>query len=935
MRQAIRVPLGAIAAVLAVVGVATGSASGRDDASAADRAIARAWEAFYDDQPAKAAKLAEPVTKLTAGNQEWAAAEAAHIQARCMWEHGTARARDKALEQWKQLGKRSTLRAVKLRLQIVRVLRGVHKAGRKGVPEAGLRPLQAICEKKQANTATCESMLLLARLHAAAGRYDAAGRRLKQVKPFVARTLSVEWPDAIGSAFSAAAQRRLEELALLRDRGRREFEEARALHEKGELVEAARAYRRIARDFADTEYGPRSTLNLGRCLHEGGNVADARKCWEAMVRKSPAGRWRGQAYVELIDLSVIDELDLDQAARYVALAIDLLGKADASDASWTMAARDVHLRDGLLSVMRGRRADAGRSLAVAGQAGASPRDRRRGGLSDLPAMIRSGGALAPETVAPVPPKSPAEAAALACVAYRLIGKPQLSGRMAARMLPRADRPTALRPLPAVPGVGAEQAAFAAFCLSVASPPGKPEQGLRLAELALRMAPKARWQDATLFVLGDLLEAGPRASRTKKPGTRESGGQGDEPEAFGRDGGNRGGGTRPALSKKGPLSQEEKSALRHWRHLGEAFPASPYVPHAMLRVATLLHRSGEFEAAAQVLDRLLEAHSGCPQAPEAAFLLADLSLMKLLDLRLANRAGRAGMQCLKAMESGDREDEARLPATPLWGMPAPVPSEAAIATIRQALLVRMAFVAYVNGERDACVKLLAEARSGQSRRAPGGREESPGVLATLQEVVDDGKEITPKGIGRGSKPAALALRLADLFYLADLNDRAIELSTRALADDRATSVQKSWAYYRRGRAAFCRPYEVRDFAACIGDYLAAQKAHPSASWSPRCLLLAGNAKYHSTRDAKAAGEIYVKLVRTYPKSEYAEVAAFHRAVALQAEKHFDEARRAYDEFMRVFPRSKFARLIKGYKLPNLEKAEKAERARSRGEKAARR
>ena len=209
--------------------------------------------------------------------------------------------------------------------------------------------------------------------------FDRAKETLNGAISFLQDAAKVELSPAAVEPFIAAAKAAIAHLPYDQDPGREAFEKADALRETKKFADAAKAYQGVMKDFPRTDYAPRSEMSLGYCL-VGLKQADAAvEHWKKFITASPAGNWRGQAYVGIIDVCLEEVLNLTEANKWAELAGASLdaGLADSpgeprpggsgpgepqpagsgpggkiyAAASWKKCVLDIYLRRGLVAFL--------------------------------------------------------------------------------------------------------------------------------------------------------------------------------------------------------------------------------------------------------------------------------------------------------------------------------------------------------------------------------------------------------------------------------------------------------------------------------------------------------------------------------------------------------------------------------------------------------
>jgi len=365
--------------------------------------LAKAWAAELAGRHSQAITLAQPITKLSDPRYRWAAMEAAHVQARAYHQSGSARGRSRASQMWKKLRKLSKDPATVSRIEIAKALSleaasklaGSTKLTASDAPKltasnqaklaAAIGTLEPLLEAKKWNLATVEAAIDLSRLYIHAKRFDDAKKTLDYIVAYLGNTRNIramELPPALAKPFINAAKAALKNLKYDRNAGLAEFQAAEKLRHDKKFTQAARAYQSLIENFPQSDYAPRSGLHIGDCLLGLGQTARAIAHWENFIAPLPAGPWRGQAYISIIDYYLQEKLDLTNANKYAAMACNSLPAALAdkpttaapangtaprisSAESWQLAAFDIHLRVGLVSFCQGKSAIAAEAFTAA------------------------------------------------------------------------------------------------------------------------------------------------------------------------------------------------------------------------------------------------------------------------------------------------------------------------------------------------------------------------------------------------------------------------------------------------------------------------------------------------------------------------------------------------------------------------------------------
>ena len=303
--------------------------------------LAGVWSAFYGEDYEEGSKIAGPLTELASSEHfRWAALQAAHIHARCLWAGGDERERESAKRLWQRLASVSTLTSVQQRSGIARALElsaafdPAVPPGRQPDFQRALGLLEEILKDNCPDTTTPEAAIDLARLYVMCGRFDDAEHTLDFAVALMRRESTpadMEITEDLAAVFHSAAREARRRLDYERDAGRSEFEAAERLRRRAGLAadeqekmrlysEALSAYRAVIEGFPHTGYAPRSELAAGHCMVGLGRPERAVAHWGEFIARMPAGPWRGQAFLALIDIYLEQRLDLGKAGEYASQA---------------------------------------------------------------------------------------------------------------------------------------------------------------------------------------------------------------------------------------------------------------------------------------------------------------------------------------------------------------------------------------------------------------------------------------------------------------------------------------------------------------------------------------------------------------------------------------------------------------------------------------
>ena len=180
----------------------------------------------------------------------------------------------------------------------------------------------------------------------------------------------------------------------------------------------------------------------------------------------------------------------------------------------------------------------------------------------------------------------------------------------------------------------------------------------------------------------------------------------------------------------------------------------------------------------------------------------------------------------------------------------------------------------------------------------------------------GKRLTPKQVLTRPERARLALQIADIYNEMELGVEAEKLADMILVDPsfKGTVFQKSWAYYNKATALHHqkRQLEAVDFYALSGS------TAPKASWAPRVLYYAGSTYCSFSQDWKKGGEYFETLAKAHPETDRGIKAYYMVGYCAEHAGDLDKAKKQYESFLKDYPDSGWADLIRRIHLPRLEK-----------------
>jgi tetratricopeptide (TPR) repeat protein len=1003
--------------------------------------LAKAWSSLYADKYEDAVTQAEAVVAKAGTQYRNLALEAVHVQARAYLAQGSKPAQAKARQLWQQLEqltKTSTSGAPATRVKIAKALEIEDAAGGEPKPSpskgevappgagGGVNPakpidpaklaqaiaaLEPIVKAGQPNPAAAEAGIDLARLYCKARRPDDAKAALQAVIDMMSgkdNVTRMEIPDALAKVYVNAAKAAMKDIKYDVNDGLAEFEAAEKLRKSEKFADAMKAYQAVAQNFPTTDYAPRSELHIGDCLLGLNQTAAAMAHWKKFIAPAPAGPWRGQAYVSIIDYCLEEQLDLPEAGKYADLARNSLpaaladrgtgsgnsrsgishlksaiggerpplpgpgpsvktltntgGTVSSPAESWSLVAFDIHLRVGLVSFCQGQTAQAvsafqAAKAATTNKATAESLDAliaaAKTGKAVIPEDCRDGGSLrhgvAEGEAGPARSeiwnsKSAISLALSMGIIHLLAGRPDNADNMFDRVLGPNSSPSGggkggggishLKSAiggqrPPLPGATPAQTAFATFGRGAVLQARKKLDDAKAQFLAsIKAFPTGSWHDETLYRLATITQD---EADVKSGKADESAKDSPKPEIRN---------PQSAIRNQERLAafiKAKSAALPYWQEIISRYPKSPRCEQAFYNAGVLLcelaeaadaagQRSSNSEAnwkrAAFMLGRFTEFYPKSPFVGDAYVREIDIALERMFDLKHAQTLAPLVVQWAEG--AAERAAAVKSSITPLglpaWSMAKGSSNpDASKDFVIYGAYIRAGIVAYLGGDMDAAQRRFTAAK----RCAPPlgfevVRGHVPNGVERLIAATVATQRLTPlEALDEKHAKATLILQLADLYDLAQDYENSRSLCGMIiLGGIQATNEQKSWALFRRGRTFFCMADEERDPVAAKKDYLAAVEASPKMPWAYRGLFLAGNIAFNTEQDIETAVSLWQRVMKDYPDCPEAHRSAYYIGVAYQLSGKAEEARKAFEAFLKKFPESPFVPLVKTRHLPEL-------------------
>ena len=794
-------------------------------------------------------------------------------------------------------------------------------------PDEAIKTLEKMLEQSgnAPDETTAEAADVLAMLYMARGEHDKAkkavdfGLKILKYRGTKGGYVLALLKGRLNSDFTAGEAKRL-------------YNEAEKLREKGKFVEASQLFAQVRAMYPKNQWGHASGFRIGQCFLSLNQPAKAIDWWQKFVKESPAGPWRGQAHVGLVDVTLESELNLKAATEHALAASTTLAKlgtggaaapgmspssADA-EPSWKDAAYDIHLRQGIVSLVDGRF------------------DAAVQGFQQARGTVPSGGKVAAtaNTFSTAAPGLSPSAQDVQAGLDRLIEAAQNRVKLIPDDLIGDDRATValvlgniyniLRQydvakgwfsLPLNGSLRSRSAGHRSFAglglarvlVATASKDKSLAQAAIAYEASLKEYPKGSWHDETLRELALLIERA--AAEQFGAGTVPSGGKESATAKASS-------AAAPGLSpsaRAAPLTeaarQQQKktliaaraAALPFWSDIPSRYPTSRHVPQALYHAGVLYTEIEKSDEALAAFEELAKKYPDSPWTGDAHVRLIDVKLEHQFDLPGARNHADA------AVAWYERLDQAKA-AQARKGIGEE--QSDALRSVKQLgydIFVRAGLVEYLLEHPERAVSFFEKAKPLQPERhlvVVYGR--IPTGIERLIEAAKSGKSLTPEVVRQGDEKAKLILMLADVYHEGEQWQRSLDLCGRVISGTapKATREQKSYAHFKRGRNYYCLDGKDHNPDAAFTDYAASVRTAPKAPWADKAMFKAANIQWNHKHDAEAAALLWERLCRTYPESEEAIRSAYYVGIVYEWSNRPEEAVKAFKKLLDRWPDSPF-------------------------------
>jgi len=240
-------------------------------------------------------------------------------------------------------------------------------------------------------------------------------------------------------------------------------------------------------------------------------------------------------------------------------------------------------------------------------------------------------------------------------------------------------------------------------------------------------------------------------------------------------------------------------------------------------------------------------------------------------------------------------------------------------ISESACQRLGLASYIGAEAEVALGWFKSARKYAKPPQPllSGLEPAPRPIDILIDLCESGRQLTPALVLRGNERVGLMLFIADFKLLSGsplrakhLHDRILDEQERVLL--KPIPVQAEYATYRRTEALYALKLHQDHYEAVCQ----AIARYPKCAWIPDLLLRKGVAEYTRKRDPEAACVTFDTLVEKHRGHPLAESAMWYSATVKYWQGDWKKAAVAYKQFIQVFPKSEFRKIIESELLPDI-------------------
>ena len=889
----------------------------------------QAWSSFYKGKLVEARNTLLP---LMQSKHQDVHVEAVHCYARICFAEGSQRGKTEALKLWKGIENKSTTFAHQTRMQIAKSLQ-LAEGGKLKEAERILDPLLG---KEHQTTATSEAALVYAEVLIELRNYKRAAIAASFAEGFLKSKAGRELGESIAPFVDAAksmkkrvqnASRKRPKTPKPTDKAEVMFKKAEAHRAKKQYASAMNVYLQIMEHYSSSPFAPRSELHTGHCWLGSGNKNKAISTWEEFIRKKPIGPWRGQAYIELIDLA-LEKLDLSEAVQHVQLAERGVNNLS-PDHSWKIVRFELAFRFGAVHYISGDFSSAAEAFQSAIK---SASGRQTGSLNKLLQAADNKSPLIP-TDCIGDKQTPGTTALSLAMLFHLIGKNTHADTFLS-CLPRQVTPI--------------QRSFGCFLKgSILQTANKLPQAITQYEVSLKTAKTASFHDETLYRLASITErlakkAHPAPKlKAVKSGEAHSDLAAQKIKA------------QKAAEKKrqAALAAAQSKAAPYWKEIvtrysktdvatGKFSATSPHVELALYRLALIRYWKAEqldstntWREAVIELKKFTSAYPKSLWAGDAFVRQIDAALEGAYDVPLGIERIKDGLVWAEALGltvetrvdgalSDRATDEAAkaisewYPKLPLWGSRESLGGRTLLDKLYN-LYLRAGILAYVQEDYDGAEKHFQAA--GPARPTDGMQGSFDKQKFGLHSLAICCRRKEPawhKGIAGSIKVSRnrLLLKLADTYLHAGRLEKA-ESIYRLFTKEGSKQLKVDLASesYSRLRLALTLSQDQGNASSSIEIYKSYyQSEHSKYPWTADAILMLGVLIQNTERSPSKAMNHYKYVYTHFPKHPEAERAMYFHCLGASLMKDTKLVMSISKDFLEKYPDSQWYKAVQSFR-----------------------
>jgi TolA-binding protein len=391
----------------------------------------------------------------------------------------------------------------------------------------------------------------------------------------------------------------------------------------------------------------------------------------------------------------------------------------------------------------------------------------------------------------------------------------------------------------------------------------------------------------------------------------------------------------AKAEKDRLANLKKAlaeSAAYWTELIKRYPESPRCEQAFYNLGVIYCECEQWKEAGEMLGKFVKGYPRSPLAGDAYIRLIDIALERMFDLKLAREHSDLGVGWAKGLavasagsekpdSSKPREDGPRLAEA--WRGPLPAPETVGTKPVCYGLYLRAGILAYLDQKREQAIEMF---RAAEPFAAPEYSSVHGVVPTGTQRVIElaaTGEKITPDDALQGDSRGRLVLQLADIYIEAGSRDKAAALCRKVIDPNQglqASPTHRSYAMYRLSECHF----KMFDFKTTHSLLVQAQAVAPKSSWADNCLHYIGNMLHNYLNDIPGAIAIWEKMLREYPDSDEADLAAFHIGLAYMWDRQWARGKDAFETFLQKYPNSPYVGIVRKVDIPRCERGMRGEK-----------